>query len=120
MKGGCSWAVGRSKDPRRRSESYELLGNHAFRISLDGEDALHAKNVLSLGAKEPRKPFVEFLCIAVPGAFDADASDSVVMMMVMMLVLFLEGVRVDFIACSRLKPPILRTSGSSICALVVR
>jgi hypothetical protein len=67
MKGGCSWAVGRSKDPRRRrSESYELLGNHAFRISLDGEDALHAKNVLSLGAKELRKPLLSFCASQCP------------------------------------------------------
>ena len=74
----------------------DSLENHAFRISLDGKDALHAKNVLSLGAKEFAKPFVEFLSVAVAIAFDADAGDSVVMMMAMMLVLFFEEVRVDF------------------------
>lgn len=93
-------ALGRSAVPRspcRRVQNHvDSLENHASRISLDGKNALHAKNVLALGAKEFGKPFVEFLSVAVAIAFDADAGDSVVMMMAMILVFFFEEVRVDF------------------------
>jgi len=74
----------------------DSLENHTFRISLYGKDALHPKNVLALGAQKFREPFVEFLPVAMAIAFDTDARNLVVVMVVMVLVLFLQKVRVDF------------------------
>jgi len=71
------------------------LENYTLRISLYGKDPFHSKDVLALGAQEIGKPGIELLCIAMTIAFDADACDLIVVMMVMVLVFFLQEVRID-------------------------
>ena len=73
----------------------DSLENHALRISLDREDALHPKNILALGAEKFGEPFVELRSVAVAITFHADARNFVVVMVVMVLVFLLQKMRVD-------------------------
>ena len=75
---------------------WDSLENHAFRISLYRKDTLHPKNVLALGAEKFGEPFVELRSIAVTITFNSDAGNFVVVTVVMVLVFFLQEVRIDF------------------------